>query len=240
MANLIEAPPQWGNDDFTIYLDNCLKNKFATLIKKPEVTRLKEIDSCFRVVFANTLNPKPMYPMQFLLRAHSAFLVASGLAMSGQVFEATAICRLCLEASAYGFYIGADEARFKIWINREKDEQSKQKARTEFTSGKILKHINEIAPNLGRVYDELYQQSIDFGAHPNEKGFSANTKIVESKDRIEISQIYLQGDGAALDYSIVTASRVGVWALSIFQLLYSAKWEILGIRAKLEQLRVGL
>ncbi len=240
MANIIDAPPQWGNDDFTKFYDDCLKNKFATLIRKPEVARLKEIDGCFRIIFKNALNPKPAYPMQFLLRAHSSFLVASGLAMSGQVFEATAICRLCLEASAYGFYIGADDSRFKIWINREQNKQTKDKARNEFMSSKISKYLEKEAPALGKIYNQLYQQTIDFGAHPNEKGFSGNTRIVETEDRVEISQIYLQGDGLALDYSLVTVSRIGIWALSIFQLLYAARWEILGVRAKLEQLRVGL
>jgi hypothetical protein len=160
--------------------------------------------------------------------------------MAGQTVEVNAMLRLTLESAAYGHYIGRNSERMSTWQNRHSNEASKQATRSEFQFGKIRDWIKSDSAKLGEAFERLYEQTIDFGTHPNERGFSSNTNLEQSGDGIELQVVYLQRDGLQLDYALKTTARVGVWCLSIFQLIYPEKWELLGIRQELEVLRVGL
>lgn len=70
-----------------------------------EYAKLAEIDGVFRKLIDNLLNTHDWFAAFFLLRAHSAFLAGSHLAMSGQAAEAYASLRLCLENGLYGLYL---------------------------------------------------------------------------------------------------------------------------------------
>ena len=96
------APPNgWGQDSFTQYLENCRNNQFGTFANKRDaVIDLTTIDKMFRKLLDEAVNPKPLLPMDFLRRAHSAFLAASGAVMAGQVYESQALLRVCLEQGA--------------------------------------------------------------------------------------------------------------------------------------------
>jgi hypothetical protein len=240
MIDTSRTPPKWGNDGISSHLDMCRTNQYATFHNKPEFQRLREIDQSFRIVFKNAVNPRPMYPMPFLLRSHSNFLAASSLVLAGHVFESHALMRLCLESAAYGFYVGDNKDRYLLWLNREADAGSKAKTRTAFSNTKISEHISTAGTKLKKIYDQLYQQSIDYGAHPNERGFSINTNIGESDGMISLDQVYLQADGIPLDHALKSLSRVGCWCLSVYQLLYKTRWELLGIKKRLEEHTIDL
>lgn len=233
-------PPNWGSDDITKYIDACRQNQYATFANKNSVTLLKRVDKCFRKVLDKPINPRPFFPIQFLHRAHSSFLAACGLAMAGQTFEVNALLRLSLESAAYGFYINNDQSRAKLWLSRHDGVADMKKVLKEFHNTKIREHIVSNAPKLAAIFYTLYERAIDYGAHPNERGFSSSTTITEKGDHTEFLQIYLQEDGIQLDLALKTTAQVGVWALSIFQLIYPAKWELLGIKHELVELRSHL
>lgn len=239
-SSLNDKPSGWGADELSKHIDNCRANQFATFDRKLEVKRLQKIDNCFRKIFINSVNLRPWFPMQFLLRSHSNFLASCTLAMSGHSFETNALIRLCLESAAYGFYIGADEVRANLWLNRGENASTKKLAIKEFTHGNMKQHVRNSAPKLAEIYEELYEQSIDSGAHPNERGFFSNALVTETPEMTEIGQVYLQGDGVMLDYALKSTARAGVWGLGIFQLLYPEKWMLLGIKDELEQLRINM
>lgn len=159
------------------------------------------------------------------------------MAMAGQVVEVYALLRLSLESAAYGFYINKDNARAELWLRRHDGVADKKKVRSEFQQKKIEDHIVATAPVLADIFKTLYERTIDYGAHPNERGFSTNSMIVEEEEQTEFLQIYLQGDGVQLDLALKTTGQVGIWALSIFQLIYPEKWELLGIKHELIELR---
>jgi hypothetical protein len=198
---------------------------------------LIQIDGLFERFLKGAVNPRPLYPMQFTLRAHSAYRVGVGTVMAGQLYESQTVLRLCLEHAAYGFFIGSDNARMERWLRRGDSEQNRKAVRKEFQNEKLREHIRKQAPALCDSFDHLYSQLIDFGAHPNEQGYSMHSTIVEADDRIHFNAIYLQGDGMHLDFAMKVAAQVGLWPLLLMQLLYRERYELLGIRAELEQLR---
>lgn len=234
-----ERPPPfgWSDDQLTEYLNECRGNQFATYANKEMVRALIRNDLWFRRVLKEVVNPRPFFPMSFMLRAHSAYLAACGCIMAGQTYEANAILRSCLEIAAYGFYIGADDERAALWLSRHDSDAMKIKVRSEFSQGNIRRHIRSADQKLADIYDSLYEDLIDFGAHPNERGFSASTTITEGDGAQRFSTIYLQGDGEALDLSLKWALEVGLWVLHIFERVYPAKFALLGVSDELKTTR---
>ncbi len=155
--------------------------------------------------------------------------------MAGQVQEANAMLRLSLETAAYGYYISTDNSIAEAWIKRNDGATQLREFKKKFQHVAIKKKIVDDANKLGSVFEQLYERTIDYGAHPNERGFSLNSSIKKGADTIEFLQIYLQGNGLPLDFALKSTVQIGVWNLGIFQLVYPQKWELLGLKAKLEE-----
>jgi hypothetical protein len=229
------APQQWAKDRLTEYIENCRTNQFATFANKPAFKLLLEIDDCFFKILDKPINPRPWFPFQFIHRSHSSWRAACGMVMSGQVQEANAMLRLSLETAAYGYYISTDSSIAEAWIKRNDWATELRDFKKKFQHVTVKQKVIDDAPKLGRIFEQLYERTIDYGAHPNERGFSLNSNISEIDDTVEWLQIYLQGDGLPLDFALKSTAQIGVWNLAIFQLVYPQKWELLGLKAKLEE-----
>jgi hypothetical protein len=233
------TPNGWGDDSLTAYFDVFRGNQYATFVnKRTAVADLIRIDGLFRRFLHDAKNPRPFMPMGFFLRAHSAYRAAAGAVMAGQLYEAQTQLRLCLEHGAYGFYIGADEERWKLWMARNDSAAAKQAVRNEFTHRKIKAHISTTASQkVGDQFETLYERLIDFGAHPNEQGFSMSSTIRKADGNVYFDTLYLHDDGLPLDVSLKTTGQVGLWVLHVAQFVYSAKFQLLGIRDELQEIR---
>lgn len=236
----MQALPQgWGADTLTEYLEVYRANQFATFVnKQAAMADLIEIDGMFNRFLNGAINPRPLYPMGFMLRAHSAFRAGVGAVIAGQLFESQALLRLCLEHAAYGFYIGADTDRMERWLRRGDSDDHRKAVRKEFHNKKIRACIASSSLVMCKHFDHLYNQLIEFGAHPNEMGYSLNTTMQRNDaGDIAIETVYLQADGMQLNHGLKVAGQVGLWALHLMQLLYRERFELLGIRADLEDVR---
>ncbi|MDQ0313660.1 hypothetical protein J2S73_000097 [Amorphus orientalis] len=231
-------PPGWGDDKLTAYIENFRANQFATFHhKKTEFGDACNVDNLFLRFLDGAMNPTPFPPVNFLLRAHSSFRASVSSVMGGQVYEAYAILRVCLEQAAYGFYIGSDSARWELWAQRGESKESRAAVRKEFTAGKIIRHLRMMAPNIAGKYERLYERLIDYGAHPNEQGFVLSSSMVRSEDIIQFNSIYLHEDGHPLEFALSTCVQVGIGALQIAQLIYPTRFMLLGIGEELTSLR---
>jgi len=138
MANIIHsaAPDGWGRDPLTEYLDAFRANQLATFAnKRSAIVDLTTIDKMFRTLIDGAMNPKPFLPMSFLQRAHSAFLAAAGAVMAGQIYEAQALLRVCLEQGAYAFYIGLYRGRSRAVGTV--DEPTREPCRNEGSTRRV-------------------------------------------------------------------------------------------------------
>lgn len=189
------APEGWGDDSLTAYLEEYRGNQFATFVGKPrEVADLIALDGMFKRLLEGAVNPKPMIPMTFLLRAHSAYRSAAGAVMTGQLYEAQAMLRLCLEHASYGHYIGGDADLWKRWMARNESDKNKEAVRKEFSAGRVKRKLQSIDVNTGTAYETLYERLIDFGAHPNEQGVSMSSAIRRQPNGdIHLDTVYLHG-----------------------------------------------
>lgn len=184
----------------------------------------------FRKVFDDWVNPKPLFAANFFHRAYSAYLSSCSAAMAGAVHDTHALLRVCLEQVGYGVYICDDEERFNCWMNRHTDEESKKAVMKEFTHGNIKKNIANSCPNLEKIYSELYEQTINFGGHPNVGGVSFNSKIEQiDENSLRISTIYLHEDGLELQSVLITSIQVGICALKLAGVVYPDRITATGV-----------
>lgn len=206
---------------------------------EPQVADLTSIDAIFKKLLANPVNPRPLLPMAFLHRAHSLYLSSSGATMAGQLHALPAILRSCLEQAAYGHFIGDDYARWERWMSRHelRSGSQKDKWRKEFSHGAISRCLSEADPILGEIYKELYERTIDYGAHPNGIGASMGSHIEDLPDGGKDHQtLYLNINALMLTFGLKFTAQVGLCVLRIAREIYPSRMQALGVVWQLEDL----
>jgi hypothetical protein len=176
---------------------------------------------------------------QIDVRAKSAG-AAAGEAMAGQVVECYRQCRGMLENAAYAVHIHRDPSLATVWLNRHQDEAGMKASKKAFQHIAVTASVAAANQHAGKRFEDLYQRTIDWGGHPNERSVTGNMKMIEEPDRRVMLAIMLHGDGVQLDMALKTVAQCGMVSLELLQVLYNAKFEILGINAAMLDLRKGL
>jgi hypothetical protein len=151
------------------------------------------------------------------------------LAISGQTPEAYMVLRGCLENALYGLYVTRNSECQETWLRRHDSKENKNKARKEFTIRKLIDLLKKEDHILGNIASDLYERTIDYGGHPNERALLSVTKKNESENKISFQSAYLIGNEPALQLCLKSCSQIGVCALSIFQLIYKERFDMLGL-----------
>lgn len=239
MNEPLPPPPGWGQDLLTQFLDTARRNQFATFANKNvAMNDLISLDSMFTKLVTDPVTAKLFGPMSFFLRSHSAYRAAVGAVCSGQIYEAQALLRSCLEHAAYAHYVADEPPRYEVWLNRHESLDTKKSVRTEFLLKKIVEVLTVSSEDLGSIFSKLYEHTIDYGAHPNERGVSLNSELMMTDGgEKRFSAVYLQRDGLALDLGLKNAAQVGLWALSVAALIDPARVQRHGIDQGLAEMR---
>ena len=109
--------------------------------------------------------------------------------------------------------------------------------KNQFQHKKIIRTVQRTDVKLYDAVILLYERTIDFGGHPNERAITGSMKIGDGANSKEYSQIYLHGDGLALELALKTTAQCGLGSLLVFQCIYPERFALLGISAKLHRLR---
>lgn len=115
-------------------------------------------------------------PSQGLLNISSlmTWLTSIRVAATGHSASTFPLFRTSLEAACYAYNIWAQPEMEQVWLERNKDEKAHRKSRRAFTSAvkDTAKHLvarSFVWPGTEDWINTAYNQSIDFGAHPNPK-----------------------------------------------------------------------
>src|SRR5215472_11081810 len=234
-------PPGWGDDELSKFLDGAHQNQYATFGKKRDaMTKLIAIDAQFAKVTKDWLNPPSEIVAMLFIRCHGAYRTACGLAMSGQAAECYVQCRSVLEYAAYAVHINRNSSLGKAWLDRHQDEDGMKASKKAFQHVAVLESVTAANRHAAERFETMYQWTIDFGGHPNERAVTANTKMTKEPERREMLAILQHGDGPQLNMALKTTARCGMIALELIETIYSAKFELLGIKAAMLDLRTGL
>ncbi len=240
--DLPEPPPDWGRDTLTNFIDEARANTYATFHNlKAEYNRLSQIEAALRLATDNLSHTKDWFAAFFLMRAHACFLGAARLVLSGQATETYACLRAVLENALYGFYLSRNPASCETWLRRNESDAAKRAVRDEFTIRRLLEALKAADAQEGNVAEALYNETIDYGAHPNERALIQAFKMEKGEGRIEFQVGYLAGgDSPASLLALRRAAQVGVSVLSVFSLVYRERFDILGLNDTIRRLRQGL
>jgi hypothetical protein len=231
MNNLNRPRPDlWERGSLFPFIEDCWGNSVAVVGNKNVIAqRLTAIDEIFEEVH-RILKPSgaaQLVPSFLLLRSFSAFRasVMVGLALPTDSYP---IQRSCLENAGYAHLISTTPELSERWLNRDDDPSSKSR----FTNRAVREGIAASDDKLAVIYQDLYERTIDFGAHPNEKSVTIGL-VKGSLDTGNAQFVMLGGDGLALDHGLRTCAQVGICALKVLDLVFSELFAKIDFKEKI-------
>lgn len=223
------------------FLQETHQQQYATFHNKREAMgRLIAIDDLFVRVSKGWLNPKTEIGAMLLLRCHAAARAASGEAMAGQVVESYRQCRGMMENAAYAVHIHRNPDLAKVWLDRHVDGAGMKASKAAFQHVQIMQSVRAANVHAADRFEMFYQRSIDFGGHPNERSVTGSMKMVDQTDRREMLAVMLHGDDLAFNASLKSVAQCAMVSLEMLQVVFNARFELLGINAAMIKLRRGL
>jgi hypothetical protein len=157
--------------------------------------------------------------------------------MGTQLPETFVLLRSCLEYAAYGLHLNANPSLGETWLKRHDDAAALKAMKKAFLGPEVEQTIVAKDKELGPVYKDLYERTIDFGGHPNLRGVVSNMLLKETADKRELQPVYLHADETIVLHALKTTAQVGVCSLHLFQHVLAERFLLLGIREKLIELR---
>lgn len=244
MANEPEQQlPPWEKDSLSSLLENAAFNERATSLKLPKVySLLKQVHSTFERVAATVEKDNReelLVPRFLIVRTHSAFLAAMRLAMSGQSFEATLVLRAAIEQAWYALHIARDPqplGRSMIWLQRHHGPAEKKKCKEEFTVAKVRATHEGLDAATANILQQLYDTTIDFGGHPNEKGILASMRREETEEAVTYQVGMLNPEALLVTVTLKTAIEIAVGELKVFQLIFPERFRVMSLDLSIEQI----
>ena len=167
-------------------------------------------------------------------RAYSCFLGAVRLSCGGQITESCALLRVCLENSLYAFYIAENPKFAKVWTDRHESDDQKRACKQVFVIGAIWKALNVKSQTIKKEAKDLYESSIDFGAHPNERSLFMNLEKKQNSSGLTLNilnpdETFMR---AGLCHILLTVSTV----FKIFSLIFPEELNKANIEVKIYNL----
>lgn len=238
-------PPEgWGGDELTAYLQSAAENRWATFAHYPAaLADMSRLDASFMVLDGWKDPPSPIASL-LGFRSHAAFRATCEHALAGQVGDIFPAARSCLEAAAYSVHLHGSAELTEAWLRRHDSDEAMKRARgAEFHHRAVVGSVAALSPDLGALFADLYQQAIDFGGHPNERGMSVNANTRPGDGVKHFEQLYLHGNGPPLRFGLHSAVEVGAAAVGILRLIWSERMgpdtnEDVALRAVLKRTRL--
>lgn len=235
----ILVPQGYGKDPLTKFVVDAEQNIIASYANYNTIFKgLNHILDIFTKINEyyreKGFSEPELVPLFFLNRAKGAFLASMRIGLAGQIPECYPLLRLTLEYSLYALKLKDDIELTKLWLSRHVNEENRKKIRKCFTITDMKKCLKEIDSETGEIVDKLYEELIDFGAHPNERGITAN---LESDMSIVLLQ---RGDALPYKYCIKTIARIGICSLLVYECVFGDCYRELSLHDELVKLRQGL
>ncbi len=236
-----ESPSGWGDPPLTKFLDLARQNQYANYQKlTTQWTKLEEVEKLMTDVIEQLHTEDPLPTTLFLLRTHGTFLGSLRMVLSCQVVETYPLLRMMLESALYALYISTHEDSWDLWLRRHESDDYKKEVRKRFRITNLIEEVRKHSNQVHKNASELYERTIDMGAHPNERSITTTLRTETRPETYYVHLNYLVKDGVPLRYCMTTTAEVGLCALNIFRLIHRAKFDLLGYRDQLDRIKASL
>ncbi len=234
-------PSGWGRDSLSEFAERHLVNTFGFFSLMPDwIHRLANINDVFRTVGHNLTDPEDVWSAFFLARCQSAFLAASLHAIAGQVGDTAPLTRSCIEWAIYAVHFQKHPDQLEVWLERGDGAEARRKAAAAARPSKMLEDVDALDPLLGKALREIYETSIEFGAHPNIQALFGNMHREERNGDQVFTNKMLTADEFDVRVAIKQVARAGLAALLAFEHLLPARFRDLGAGPRIRELTTGL
>ena len=112
----------------------------------------------------------------------------------------------------------------------------KSRCKSEFTVAKVRGTHETLDANTARTLQEMYENLIDFGAHPNQFGVMTSMSKSETEKQVNFSVGILYPQPLPVVFSLRMATGVAIGALKAFQLVFPERFALTGIDQGIERL----
>ena len=238
-----KKPPEWGNDPLSVFFNKAEHNNRVTALNLPAVYELLQrvhiLFKQFEEVIEKDNRDELLIPRLLMVRTHSYFLAGLRLVMSGQVSEAFPVLRSAVECTWYSLHIGKDPTgtkRAEIWLRRNEDAGSKSRCKSEFTISNLRRTHDALDPNTAKDLHAIYEDLIDFGAHPNQFGVMIAMRKSESEKQNDFSVGILHAESLPIVLALRMAVAVAIGALKTFQLVFPERFTLAGIDLEIHKI----
>lgn len=145
------------------------------------VSLLREYDIYLRENLWQGHQLSPL-PLMLSMNAYQLFLAGSRMALSGHCAAVFPLLRTSLESAAYAGLMMHKPQLENVWIQRHGSEKENVACRKEFTFKKAVEPLKERAPDIYELALLVYENAIDYGAHPNIKGVLSHVTIGDQRE----------------------------------------------------------
>ena len=104
----------------------------------------------------------------------------------------------------------------------------------------MLEFLIEIDRKAGERIEQLYNRTIDFGAHPNEKALFSTMRKTVSDDMVDIRMHYLIAEVPIIEDALQCTAQSGLCALDAFRNVFPNRFALIGLEDSIRELREGL
>jgi hypothetical protein len=225
-------------DNLIPFLELVASNQKANIVKFPAPYDLvRRVNICLATAGNNLINPKPVMAGVLFLRCQYSYKAAAGMAFSGQVVETFIMMRSCLEYAGYALAMYHDPTLESVFMNRHVSAQGMRAQKRKFRVSEVKKVIVLFDARLADIFNDLYERSIDFGGHPNPHATMSTVQMPDDPLNRSFMAVALSTDEKVLRHAMKSVAQVGLTALFMFQNIFKARFEVLGIRAEMDRLR---
>jgi hypothetical protein len=234
--------PEWGNDPLSVFFKDAEYNNRVTALNLPAVyellQRVHTLFKQFEEVIEKDHREEFLVPRFLMVRTHSCFLAGLRLAMSGQGSEAFPVLRSAVECTWYALHIAKDPKgteRAEIWLRRNEDAIAKSRCKSEFTVAKLRQTHDALDPNTAKDLPGIYEDLIDFGAHPNQFGVMTAMRKSGGEKQVGFSIGILHAKPLSIVLALRMAVAVAIGALKTFQLVFPERVTLAGIDLEIQR-----
>lgn len=230
----------WGSDEFSKFMRDSDYNARATSTNfQPLFQKLKQIDNAFGKLM-EVVNRSECAPATFAAPSRSAYRASAMLALSGQNNEAMMVLRGCIEHSLYAFHFFKHPENYRIWADRHESESDRKKVLKTFTNRGLLNELKRHDSHCGEVAETLYESFIDYGAHPNVRGYLGRTQLQRTEKGDIVVHEGLDVGSEFHKLSLKRTAQTGIACLKIFGLIFSVRFAITSLDLDTEKASQGL
>jgi hypothetical protein len=238
-----KKPPGWGYDQLAIFFKDAEYNERVTALNFPAVYdllgRVHALFKRFGEAIEKDNRGEFLVPRILMVRSHSSLLAGIRLAMSGQVLEAFPVLRSAVEYTWYALHIAKDPKgteRAEIWLRRNEDDAAKSRCKSEFTVAKVRQTHEALDANTAKGLHGIYEDLIDFGAHPNPFGVMTAMRKSAADGQVDFSVGILHAEPLAILFALRLAVGVAIRALQTFRRVFPERFTLTGTDLEIEKL----